>query len=254
MSHQELADTIANARKTREQCDVAWPAPADTDSALAIQSEVVAAHGSPVKGWKVGATNATAQKNFGLDGPFFGPMVEAGFADDGATLPAAPTVLAVEPEYAFKMARNFPNDGEEITEDSVADAVASCHVALEVIGRCVKSDEFQNGLGLTIDFAGNSSFIAGPKITNWRDQDLVNTPVEGRANGETVQSGSGADVMGSPLTSLTWLARSLAARGMQLKEGEWVSTGTCTPPVPAKQGTTVSAKFGDLGEVSVNFS
>ena len=105
MSHQELADTIANARKTREQCDVTWPAPAATDSALAIQSEVVAAHGSPVKGWKVGATNATAQKNFGLDGPFFGPMVEAGFADDGATLPAAPTVLAVEPEYAFKMAR-----------------------------------------------------------------------------------------------------------------------------------------------------
>ena len=254
MDTNALAQAIATARKSQVQCDVDWPSPSpDMDAALAIQKKVVEAFGSEIAGWKVGATNPTAQKNFGLDGPFYGPMAKAGFADSGAKLKAAPTVLAVEPEYAFRMARDFPMNGEEVTEENAALAVEACHVALEVIGRCVKSDAFQNGIGLTMDFAGNSAFVIGPAVENWQEQDLVNTPVTGKSNGESVQTGSGADVMGSPLTSLTWMAKSLADKGARLKAGDWVSTGTCTPPVPATPETTVSAQFGDLGEVSVTF-
>jgi len=255
MNTSQLAQSIADARRTRVQCDVDWPSPApDMAAALKVQKQVVDAFGSSVVGWKVGATNAGAQKNFGLDGPFFGPIVEAGVTTPGSTLKAAPTVLAVEPEYAFKMARDFPADGEEVTEENAADAVEACHVALEVIGRCVKSADFQNGIGLTMDFAGNSAFVPGPEVANWQSHDLINTPVLGKADGEVVNEGSGAEVMGSPLTSLTWMAQQLANRGDKLKAGDWVSTGTCTAPVPAKAGTTVSAQFGELGEVSIIFT
>ena len=73
-------------------------------------------------------------------------------------------------------------------------------------------------------------------------------------DGEIVQTGNGEPVMESPINSLVWLAHRLHAKGTPLKAGEWVSTGTCTPPVPAEAGKTLSAKFGDFGTVSVSFT
>ncbi|MFD0915746.1 2-keto-4-pentenoate hydratase [Pseudahrensia aquimaris] len=255
MNSSEFATAIAEARRTGVQAHVELPDPKPTMAqALEHQKAVVAAFGSPHIGWKVGATNDGAQKAFGLDGPFYGPMVEASLVEEGGAIAARPTVMAVEPEYAFKMARDYPAAGEAINEETAADAVASCHIALEVIGRCVGSESFQNGIGLTVDFAGNSAFIVGSEIKDWQNADLVSAPVQGMSDGETVQEGSGANVMGAPLTSLVWMAKALADQGSSLKAGEWVSTGTCTAPVPAKAGTTVSASFGDFGTVSVKFT
>lgn len=255
MPNQELATAIANARKNGIQTNVEMPDPIpDMAGALEIQEQVVAAFGSASIGWKVGATNEGAQKAFGLDGPFYGPMVEASLVEQGGSVAAKPTVLAVEPEYAFKMNRDYPANGEAINEETAAAAVGACHIALEVIGRCVSSDSFQNGIGLTMDFAGNSSFIVGAEIKDWQNVDLIGTAVYGKSDGETVQEGSGANVMGSPLKSLVWMAKALAEKGESLKAGDWVSTGTCTSPVPAKAGTKVSATFGEFGEVSVNFT
>lgn len=255
MNMTDFATAIAAARKTGAQCELFLPDPKPSmDAALEVQEAVVAEFGSPIVGWKVGATNEGAQKAFGLDGPFFGPMVEASLVEEGGSIAKTPTVMAVEPEYAFKMARDYPANGEVINEETAAEAVGACHIALEVIGRCVGSESFQNGIGLTMDFAGNSSFVVGHEIADWRKADLVSAPVQGLSNGEVVQEGSGANVMGSPLTSLVWMAKALADRGKALKAGEWVSTGTCTAPVPAEAGKTVSASFGSFGGVSVDFT
>jgi 2-keto-4-pentenoate hydratase/2-oxohepta-3-ene-1,7-dioic acid hydratase in catechol pathway len=43
--------------------------------------------------------------------------------------------------------------------------------------------------------------------------------------------------MGHPLTSLTWLVNWLSSRGITLKAGEIVSTGTCTGHCFASQET-----------------
>ena len=255
MSDQDLAKQIAQARQTGNQATVELPDPRPSlAEALALQDKVFAEFGSPSVGWKVGATNEGAQKAFGLDGPFYGPIARSGVTEDGASIAKTDCVMAVEPEYAFRMSRNYPEDREEISSETIGNAVAACHIALEVIGRCVGSESFQNGIGLTIDFAGNSAFVVGPEIENWRDADLVNAAVDGLADDAVINSGSGAMVMGNPVDSLVWMAKALANRGLHLKAGEWVSTGTCTAPVPAKAGETVTGRFGDFGSVSVRFT
>lgn len=255
MNKQEIASAIANARRTGEQCDLPWPDERPSvDAAMEVQEAVFEAFGENNAGWKVGATNEGARKAFNIDIPFYGPMAVSGVLENGASMAKTSTVMAVEPEYAFRMARDFPANGEAVNTETATDAVEACHIALEVIGRCVKSAGFQNGIGLTMDFAGNVAFVVGDEIANWAEQDLVNTKVLGQADGETINEGNGVPVMGDPINSLVWMAQTLADRGLSLKKGDWVSTGTCTVPVPAEAGKTISGTFGDFGTVSVKFT
>ncbi len=255
MTKSELANEIVRARKSGQQTAVAMPDPPMTrNDAMDIQGLVFERYGQKSVGWKVGAANEGAQKAFGIDSPFYGPMAEGSVLESGASLKKTPCVGAVEPEYAFKMARDFPAEGEAVNPDSIKGAVESVHLAIEVIGRCMGDASFANGIGVTMDFGGNAAFVVGPAVENWHDVDLVSTRVEGLADGAVIQTGSGAAVMGDPLTSLVWMAKTLAADGDRLKAGEWVSTGTCTPPVPAVAGQTVEARFDGLGSVSVTFT
>jgi len=255
MTKFELANAIAEARSLGEQIELPLQEPPlSRNDAMDIQRMAFEKFGSPSVGWKVGATNEAAQKNFGIESPFYGPIAESGVIQSDASLKKTPCVGAMEPEYAFKMKRNFPLDGEDITEANIADAVESVHIAIEMIGRCIGNAEWANGIGVTMDFGGNAAFVVGDEIANWRDQDLVSTVVESMVDGEVMQKGNGEPVMSAPINSLMWMAQQLADRGGSLKAGEWVSTGTCTPPVPAEAGKTLSAKFGDFGSVSVSLT
>ncbi|MGI9357241.1 MAG: 2-keto-4-pentenoate hydratase [Rhizobiaceae bacterium] len=255
MTKSELANAIAEARKKGQQIELpAQEPPFDMNDAMDIQRMAFEKFGSLSVGWKVGATNEAAQKNFGIDGPFYGPMARSGVVQSGANMQMTPCIGAMEPEYAFKLARDFPVAGEEITEHSAADAVEGVHIAIEMIGRCVGNAQWANGIGVTMDFGGNAAFVIGDEIKTWQDQDLVSTVVESMIDGEVVQTGNGEPVMGAPIKSLIWMAQQLAQNGQCLKAGRWVSTGTCTPPVPAEAGRTLSAKFGDFGTVSVSLT
>ncbi len=254
MNTSEMAALVVEARRTGTQCTLPLPEPIPNRSdAMDIQAEVFDQFGSPSIGWKVGATTKVAQQGFGIDSPFYGPMAEAGVIENGGTIEKTPCIGACEPEYAFKLARDYPASGEAINAETAAAAVESVHAAIEVIGRCIGNAEYANGVGVTMDFGGNAAFVVGPEVSDWQNQDLTNAVVESKVDGEVVQTGNGEPIMGDPINSLVWMAQTLADAGKQIKAGEWVSTGTCTPAVPAEAGKTYTARFSDFGEVSVKF-
>ncbi len=114
--------------------------------------------------------------------------------------------------------------------------------------------DFANGLGVALDFGGNVAFVVGPEVPEWKKQDLRNAVVESSVDGAVVATGSGVSALDNPINSVVWMAETLARQGRQLKAGEWVSTGTCTTPIPAQGDTTYSAKFSEFGEVSIKFT
>lgn len=255
MNKQDIAAKLVAARRGGQQAQMAWPDPAPAlADAMEIQELAFQQFNSPSVGWKVGATNDTALKNFGLSEPFYGPMAEAGVLQSPAELKKTDCIGAVEPEFAFRMARDFPRGGEDVNAESALSAVETVHVAIEVIGRRVSSPEYQSGIGIIMDFAGNAAFIVGPPIENWQDRDLASIAVDAQVDGEVVESGAGANVLGSPVNSLAWMAKRLAEHGQTLKAGDWVSTGSSTIPVPAQAGKQVTAHFEDIGEVVVRFT
>ena len=248
----QMAQAIVDAR--REGRQTTFDGPSDGIDAMAVQGRVFEIYGRPHVGWKVGATNEAAQKGFGLDGPFYGPIADDVVLQSPATIAKTPGVGACEPEYAFRMKRAYPADGEDVNRETIRDAVDAVHGCIEVIGRALGGDNFANGVGVTMDFGGNVAFVVGPEIVDWQRQDLVRTEVAASVDGVVVQTGNGVPVMGDPLESLLWMARTLHERGEQLAQGAWVSTGTCTPPVPARAGSTVTATFGAFGTCTVAFT
>lgn len=229
-----------------------WP-PADLDAAARIRDAATAAMGEAVAGWKIGATSAEAQQIMGCDGPFYGPLFAPRIHETGATIPFVDGTLGVECEYAFHMSQDQPAGKADYDAVSIVGLVASCHPALEIVGRRVAGDGFPGVSEAVADFALNVAFVHGPEIAGYRDADLAGAEVKGFVGTEQTNSGHGGNVLGHPLNALAWLANALAARGSGLKAGDWVSTGTCLGVVPAAAGSRVSGDYGPMGRVEVSF-
>ncbi len=83
--------------------------------------------------------------------------------------------------------------------------------------------------------------------------DLKGHPVRLYRDGKPVAEGVGANALGDPLTVLEWTANHLSALGDGIKEGEVVSTGTCTGVTPVAPEETLVADFEELGRIEVRF-
>jgi 2-keto-4-pentenoate hydratase len=57
-----------------------------------------------------------------------------------------------------------------------------------------------------------------------------------------------------PVAAVAALASALAARGIGLEAGDWVSTGSATVPAPIAAGQTLVAAFGDLQSLEVTLA
>jgi len=84
------------------------------------------------------------------------------------------------------------------------------------------------------------------------DLRLVGVPVT--RNGEFLDTGAGAAVLGNPARCVAWLANKLASFGASLHAGDVVLPGAPHRMVPVTPGDVFRAEFAHLGAVTVRFS
>ncbi len=229
--------------------------PASIDDAYEIQRRVVPLYGGAPVGWKIGATSARAMARFELSDPVFGRLIEGKTHDSGAHLKAdAVFTRGAEVEFAFRLKADLPAAGAPYGEEAVVAAVAGVCPAIEVI-----ASRYEDWLALPpaefiADNATHGEFVAGTMVEDWSPAALPQHEVSIALNGVEQGRDTGARVLGSPLNALVWLANYAAARGMGLKSGEMVTTGSTCVVVQVAPGDTVEGDFGNLGTVSVSFT
>jgi 2-keto-4-pentenoate hydratase len=225
--------------------------PADRAAGYAAQKAVVTISGQKIAGWKIAATSAAGQKHIGVDGPLAGPLLANRVLIDDSIVPLDGNIMMVaEAEFAFRFARALPKRDTEYTQAEVLEAVASLHPAIEVPDSRYNDFVKVGAPQLIADTACADWFILGaPTSTDWRTRDLVTHAVTAYRSDEPVATGSGANVLGDPRVALTWLVNELRTYGDGIAAGQFVTTGTCVPPVPIKRGDTFRADFGDFGVV-----
>lgn len=220
----------------------------------AVQERLLQLLGTKTTGYLLGLTNEYMQKIFNVDGPYYARILAPNLHRSPKCFgPKDLLTRGLECEVAFRMAHGLPPRGKPYTEDEVADAVASMHPSIEVV-----NGHFENWLDLPMpivlaDNGTDGPLVCGEGTTNWRSIDRINVPVILRVNDRVVAEGKGANALGDPLKALTWLANTLNAKGLGLKEGETINTGTCAKLIPAKPGDEAVATFGPLGEVRIAF-
>jgi 2-keto-4-pentenoate hydratase len=247
---QRLALTPIEALSPRSQ-------PRDEDQGYALQREVsrlLTKEGlGPVVGHKIGCTTAVMQEFLGIPHPCAGDVFEEAVRRGSATVPRSGFVkLGIECEIAVELARNiFPSDGP-FTRENIAPAVHAVMVAMEIV-----DDRYGNYKELGVptlisDDFFNSGCVLGEPVSEWRDLDLATLSGATCVNGTEVGRGTGGQIMGHPFDALAWLARSRAARGMGLKQGEFVLLGSVVETKWLNAGDNARVEIESLGSVSLN--
>jgi 2-keto-4-pentenoate hydratase len=258
---QKSAARLVAARRHVEALTELEPdlRPTTMDDAYRIQARVrelwCRETGDTVVGWKIGATAAAIQAKFGVAAPFAGPFFASTLAHGVGRFEAAKFQHhAIESEFAFRLGRTLPSSAKPYSRAEIVDAVDALVPAIEVVSPRFTDLLFGRAPTAVADCALNGAFVLGAPHLNWRDIDLPAFPVTLRVNDAVVATGTGAAVLGDPVTSLVWAIHHLSERGIAVEAGQIISTGTTTGIVHLRPGDQATADFGTLGTVQVQFT
>lgn len=250
---QKLRDAAQTGKPTERLTSVFGEF--DLDQAYRIQElqvQQAQSQGRAVRGYKVGLTSLAMQRQLGVDQPDFGHLF-----DDMILSSAQPISFdrfispKVEPEFAFILGKDLT--GPKLNIADVAGAVESVCGALEVIDSRIENWDIT--LSDTIaDNASCGAAILGDIFLPLSAVDLRTEGVNLSYQGEIVESGAGAAILGSPLAALAWLANTLGEHGVTLEAGSVILPGSMTRAVPVAAGSTVTASYANFGVVTANFT
>jgi 2-keto-4-pentenoate hydratase len=253
MSMPDIESFIAARREPRQIAPPSAVRALSPDEAYAVQErlrEALLARGEKVIGWKAGFTSRAAQAQFGAAEPVCAFLLASGVYPSGGDVPMARfAALAVEAEVAFVMREDLAGPG--VTAPRALLATEGALPALELV------DFRHSGKPLATDVVADgvyaSAIVLGNALTAVAHLDLSLEGLVYELNGAVAATNAAAEVMGGPANSLAWLANHLGARGLGLRAGDVVMTGSVSTLLRPRAGDTVRATFTRLGAVSARF-
>ncbi|RZL12015.1 MAG: 2-keto-4-pentenoate hydratase [Rubrivivax sp.] len=225
----EAAEVLASRRVSGQQGPRLPDAcrPTDLASALAIQAAVLARLGDAVGAWKCGSPAPGRV----VVAPILASTVHhAGLEGSGTDCPvwARKGHARVEPELAFVLGRDLPPREAPYTADDVLAAVASAHLALELIDSRYADRggvSFEENLA---DGLVNQGLLLGPavELAKARHAAMLRITIRQGIDGELLSKHDGRHPDGAPCDPLVWLANHLRTAGDGLRAGQAVITGS----------------------------
>jgi len=207
--------------------------------------------GEKIIGMKIGLTSKGMQNLLKVNEPDYGHLTDKMLLIEGEICRFDELIQPkVEGELAFCLKKNLKGPGVTIAD--VYNATDWVVPAIEIVDSRVK--DWKITLCDTIADNGSSAkFILGSKMTPISEVDMRLTGMTLEKNGELVNSGTCAEVLGNPAASVAWLANKLSEFDIELKEGSIVMAGALTAAQVAERGDNFTVSFYGMGSVTVKF-
>jgi 2-oxopent-4-enoate hydratase len=253
----ELADALWQAETTRQPIAPLTEQYDDLaiEDAYAIQGINVRRRidrGASVIGRKVGLTSKPMQELLGVDEPDYGVLLDEMYVEEGDEVDLARLLQPrIEAELAFVMGRDL--EGPGVTAPRALAAIAGVLPALEIVDSRV-ADWRIKLIDTVADNASCGLLTVGGKLTSVERVDLRLIGMALSRNGEVIDTGAGAAILGNPARCVAWLANKFAAFGATLRAGDIILPGAVHRMVPVRPGDVFRAEFADVGPVTVMFS
>lgn len=221
------------------------------DEGYEIQREIVKlklAAGHKLSGMKMGVTSEVKMVQMKISEPIYGHLFDYMYVADGTQLHMDELIHPrAESEIAFILKKNL--SGADLTIEEVMEATEYVLPVMEIVDSRFENFNFKLP-DVVADNSSSSRYIVGSKLTRPQGIDLARLGVTLSFNGEIVDQGAGAAVLGHPANSVIRLAKMLSALGEEIKAGQIILTGGITKALAVKAGDVVTTKIEELGEVS----
>ncbi len=209
------------------------------------------ARGTKIVGMKMGLTSWAKMAQMGVEHPCYGFLADYFSVPDGGQIKHDELIHPkIEAELAFVTKATLKGPGIHIGD--VLRATDFVMPAVEVIDSRYKDFKFDLK-SVIADNSSSSRFVAGGTMAKPEELDLKNLGVVMEVNGEVVQLGAGAAVLGHPASSVAMLANMLGERGEEIPAGTFIMIGAITAAVQVNKGDSFCVRYQDLGTVSGKF-
>lgn len=222
------------------------------DDAYAIQNLNAVrsiSHGDRLIGYKIGLTSREAQKHFKVYKPDYGHLFDRMVVLEDTEI-ALNTLIQprIEGEIAFVLGRDMRGPGMTLVD--ALHAIDYATVAMEIIDSRIQNWKI-TATDTIADNGSSSLFVLGGKRTSISDLDFTTLGMNLSRNGEILVTGSGAAVMGNPLSAVVFLANELSRQNKGLLAGEVVLSGSLAGMLPMTAGDVFSCEIRKLGRTSI---
>ncbi|UGY16261.1 2-keto-4-pentenoate hydratase [Bradyrhizobium septentrionale] len=257
-TRQSIFEEIANVYETRRQIPpltTTYPL-IRIEDAYAIQQRFIdqkLSTGARVTGYKVGLTSKAMQQLAGATEPDFSAMLDymhIAEASEIRTSDCFDPMVEIEIAFVMKKALRGPN----VTAVDVIRATDFVLPAIEMVEFRINRSQGLSFIDTVADLAAIGGVIVGSNPRRLDQIDVRDISGELVRNGDVIEKGLSSAVLGSPVTSVAWLANKLSAFGVGFEPGELVLSGSFVRAAPVKPGDKIVARFsGGLGDVAVDF-
>ncbi|WP_019615967.1 hypothetical protein [Psychromonas ossibalaenae] len=216
------------------------------DDALSVQEQMIKQRNNAVDGWKCLLPIADNQL---VVAPIFSQTVQQG---DLCRLFADNQTVRIEPEIAFVLGQDLPAQQQDYSEAQIDEAVASCHMALELM-----QDRFAENSAVTFyeklaDCLVNQGLFIGPQIEKSQAYAASEISIKVTQAGKT-QTFSGRHPNQLPQEPLYWLINFMTKRGVCFKAGQAIITGSYAGIVEVEFDRCTEIEYAGLGKYTVEF-
>jgi 2-keto-4-pentenoate hydratase len=249
---EDAAARLAEARRSVTTIENLGDAtPTDAATAEAISDAHAAALGWDVIGWKVGCTSELAMQILDSPGPFAGRIFDGTSYGSRQVAPAAMVHPQVECEFAFVLGEDLAPEDAPFSVEDVQAATVGVAPAIELVDTRLSDFTGVGYLSLVADHGANGGVVLGDPVPIADVPELASIDVTCEVDGTITAQGPGSAILGDPWNALVWLANHLSDRGITLRAGEIVMSGTCTGIADLPVGSTATATHDGLGRVSI---
>ncbi|WEK06024.1 MAG: hypothetical protein P0Y65_07150 [Candidatus Devosia phytovorans] len=212
--------------------------PVDMPAVVALQDMIVDRIGA-VGGWKVMAG--------GTGEPLCAPIPTNRYFADGETIDAARhRLVLVELEIGVKLGQDLAADADLAAVEA---AIASIHPTLELIGSPFVDRDAVDFNTKLADLQSNGCVVVGQAMEGLAKNAFSTLMAELTFDGTVATTAGGGASWQAILEALRWLASHSASRGLQLRQGQVIITGSRVI-APIGQARLIQGQLGLEGTVA----
>jgi 2-keto-4-pentenoate hydratase len=152
--------------------------------------------------------------------------------------------VAGEAEFLLRLGRTPPRGQHSFSLDEAADLIEAVHVGIEVASSPLGAINALGPIAVVSDFGNNNGLVIGREVADWRSSRFEEWIVSTRIDGEEIGTGRASSFPSGAIGSAQFLFELMAERGIELKPGQWISSGAVTGVHDVRPGQLVEADFG----------